>query len=420
MANPTPGVRRIHSRGCPAYADRGARCRCSAGFEARVFDKRSGKSIRKVHRTEDAAKAWRVDALHAVQHGALRASEPTTVNEAADVLIAGMEAGTIRNRSGDPYKPSAVRGYRSALRDHVRPAIGAMRLDEVRRRHLQALADRLLADGLSPSAVRNALMPVRVIYRRAIRDDLITVNPCDWLDLPASRGRRDRIVDVDQAAALVAALPTPFDRALWATALYTGLRRGELLALRWGDVDFAAGHVRVERAYDPPSRQFIPPKSRAGRRRVPIVGELRRHLREHQVASGSPRAEELVFAEAGQPFGYDAAMDRAQGCWAATAVGAFLRSEGLPVPLEPIGLHEARHTAASVMIAAGVNLKALSEFLGHASITTTIDRYGHLLPGSLAEATTLLDAYLDRSDERAGERGRTSLHIAGSVRSPKP
>lgn len=72
------------------------------------------------------------------------------------------------------------------------------------------------------------------------------------------------------------------------------------------------------------------------------------------------------------------------------------------------------------MIAAGVNLKALSEFLGHASITTTLDRYGHLLPGSLSEAATLLDAYLDRTGERTGEREANPLLIADSARSPKP
>ncbi len=82
-------------------------------------------------------------------------------------------------------------------------------------------------------------------------------------------------------------------------------------------------------------------------------------------------------------FDYDAVVARARAGWA-------------EAKLEPIGLHAARHTAASVMIAAGVNVKALSEFLGHASITITLDRYGHLLPGSIAEATTLLDAYLDR------------------------
>jgi integrase len=79
--------------------------------------------------------------------------------------------------------------------------------------------------------------------------------------------------------------------------------------------------------------------------------------------------------------------------------------------LEPMGLHEARHTAASLFIAAGVNVKALSEFLGHSSIVVTLDRYGHLLPGSLGEATALLDAYLARTGERTGERDTDSLQI---------
>ena len=342
------------------------------------------------------------------------------MNEAADQLVAGMEDGSTRTRSGDRYKPSAIRGYRAALRDHVLPAIGAMRLGDVRRRHVQALADRLIADGYSASTIRNALLPLRVIYRRAIRAELVASSPCEALDLPASRGRRDRIVDVDGAAALIQALPTAFDRALWATALYAVLRRGELLALRWQDIDLANGQIRVERAYDPPSRQYVAPKFRAGRRRVPIAA-ARRHARlEHRIAFGAIDPDALVFGEGGEPFRYDATVDRAGKAWAATAVGAFLQERSLPVPLEPIGLHEARHTVASVMIAAGVNLKALSEFLGHASITTTIDRYGHLLPGSFSEATTLLDAYLDRTGERTGEREAKSLLIADSERSPKP
>jgi integrase len=385
-----------------------------------VYDRRTRRKIRKTFSTAAAARAWRADALQGVRRGTLRAAEPTTVNDAADELVAGMEAGSIRTRSGDPYKPSAIRGYRSALRDHVRPAIGAMRLADVRRRHVQALADRLIADGYSPSTVRNALLPLRVIYRRALRDELVASSPCDHLELPASRGRRDRIVGVDVAAALIEALPTAFDRALWATALYAGLRRGELLALRWQDVDLAAGQIRVERAYDPPSREFVAPKSRAGRRRVPIAAALRHALLEHRIAVGQIDPGALVFGEGGRPFGYDVAVDRAAKVWALTAVGAFLRGESLPVALEPIGLHEARHTAASTMIAAGVNLKALSEFLGHASITTTLDRYGHLLPGSLSEAATRLDAYLDRTGEFTGERMANPLQIADSGRSPKP
>lgn len=390
---PNPGVRRLHSAGCPSRNEDG-RCRCNAGYEASVYDKRERRKIRKTFPTAAAASTWRADAAQGVQRGTITATEPTTVNEAADALIAGMLSGAIRNRSGDAYKPSTIRGYRSALRDHVRPAIGAMRLGDVRRRHVQAIADGLIADEYDPSTVRNALMPLRVIFRRAVRDELVTSSPCEALELPAVRGRRDRIVDVEGAAALIAALPTVFDRALWATAFYANLRRGELMALRREDVDLEAGLIRVEQSYDPPSRRFIPTKSHAGRRRVPIVAVLRRALAEHLLAAGPIKPGALVFGEGGKPFDYDAAVERKAGAWAATAVGAFLRGESLAVPLEPVGLHEARHTAASLMIAAGLNLKAISDFLGHASITTTLDRYGHLLPGSYSEATTLLDAYL--------------------------
>lgn len=249
-------------------------------------------------------------------------------------------------------------------------------------------------------------MPLRVIYRRAIRDGLAAVNPCDKIDLPANRSARVQIVSVEQAAALVNALKTERDRGLWATAFYAGLRRGELMAIRWRDLDLAAGELHVERSYDPQARVYVEPKSRAGRRRVPIAALLRAHLRELALASDRSDLDALVFGdEPAKPFDSDTMVARARNAWRAAG-------------LDPIvGLHAARHTAASVMIAPGVNVKALSEFLGHASITITLDRYGHLLPGSLSEAATLLDAYLDRTGEQTGERLANPLQIPVSQRS---
>jgi len=98
-------------------------------------------------------------------------------------------------------------------------------------------------------------------------------NPCSNLDLPAVRGRRERIPSPQEAAALLAALPEP-DRALWATALYAGLRRGELLALQWDDIDPANGVIRVRRALDARGT-IISPKSAAGISAVPVAKVLR-------------------------------------------------------------------------------------------------------------------------------------------------
>lgn len=294
-----------------------------------------------------------------------------------------MKSGLVRTRSGDVYKPSAILGYESALRLHVLPELGGAKLADVQRRDVQRLADELLAAGRSPSTIRNALMPLRVIYRRALEDGDVAINPCSSLRLPAARGRRERIVSPHVASALLNALPEQ-DRPLWALALYAGLRRGELMALRWSDVDLAGGVIRVERAWDPKNRAIVEPKSRAGRRRVPIAAALRDFLVEHKMRART----ELVFPRAsGEPFDPEPVTARAQRAW---------RTSGL----EPITLHEARHTFASLMIAAGVNARALTTYMGHASITITYDRYGHLMPGNENEAAALLDAYLERANSQ--------------------
>ena len=399
----TTGVRRTHSRGCPAREARSSRrCNCNGGYEASVWDRASGRKVRKFFPTLAAARAWRADAEHGVRRGTLRATVAATVNEAADDLIAGMESGAIRTRSGDRYKPSTIRAYRESLDLHVRTDLGAMRLGDIQRRHVQALADQLVAEDKSPSSVRNALMPLRVLYRRAIRDGLVAVNPCAGIELPANRSERVQIVSVEHAGDLIASIPAERDRGLWATALYAGLRRGELMALRWQDVDLITGELRVERSYDPKSREYVEPKSRSGRRRVPIAAVLRGHLRALAIASRRSDPAALVFGDRAEtPFHYGAMMIRVKESWATAE-------------LEPIGLHAARHTAASVMIAAGVNVKALSEFLGHSTITITLDRYGHLLPGSIAESASLLDAYFERTGRRTGRREADSLQIADS------
>jgi len=154
----------------------------------------------------------------------MRPPSQTTLGEAAQAWLLGACDGSIRTRSGDPYKPSALRAYEQALRARVLPGLGAAKLSEVGRADVQDLADRLLAQGLDPSTIRNALMPLRAIYRRAISRGDVAVNPTTGLELPAVRGRRDRIASPEEAAALLAALPDE-DRALWATALYAGLRR---------------------------------------------------------------------------------------------------------------------------------------------------------------------------------------------------
>jgi integrase len=312
------------------------------------------------------------------------AGTPQTFHEAAEAFIDGIASGAIRTKAGERYKPSVVREYERSLRLHVLPVLGGARLSRIQRRDVQRLADDLLVSGADPSTIRNALKPLQVIYRRAIEDGDVAVNPCERLRLPAARGRRERIASPSEAAAVIAAL-RPEDRALWGCAFYAGLRRGELRALVWDDVDLADRLIRVERSMSGHG-ETGGPKSRAGRRSVPIVAVLRDLLVEHKLVMR--RDSGLVFGSSTtQPFTPTAVRKRALTAWRR-------------VKLDPIGLHECRHTFASLLIAAGVNAKAITTYLGHASIQTTFDLYGHLMPGNENEAAALVDAYLERADER--------------------
>jgi integrase len=297
-----------------------------------------------------------------------------------------MRSGAIRTRSGDRYKPSACRAYSQALRDRIFPELGPVKLRDVQKRDVQRIADAMLAEGLSPSTCRNQLMPLRVIFKRAIVDGDVAVNPCANVRLPAVRSRQPRIVTPEQAAKLLAALPER-DRPLWATAVYSGLRLGELQALEWDAVDLAGGVIHVRRAFDEKERVYVAPKSRAGERKVPLTAALRDYLDELKMRPG--RSDGLVFGrETDVPFDSSAVSARAERTWR-------------NAKLEPIGFHECRHSFASFMIAAHVSPKALQVYLGHSSITTTMNRYAHLLDGAEHEAAGQLDAFLERSNTQA-------------------
>lgn len=375
------GIEVRHARTCRSR--QGELCDCTPGFRAFVWSARDERRIQKTFATEAAALLWREDARVDLRRGVLVASRPIVLREFADAWLAGAGDGSIRNRSGDRYKPSTVRGYEQALREYVLPEIGAAKLQELRRQDIQRLADDLSGLDVSAATVRNALLPLRAICRRALSRGDIQVNPTTGIEIPAVRSRRARFATPEEAQLLVDAAP-PGDRVLWATAFYAGLRRGELQALRWVDVDLAGGVLRVERSWDVKAG-VIDPKSIAGRRKVPIAAVLRDYLVGHRMAAG----DGLVFGRAdGTPFATSTISLRANTAWR----GAQLR---------PITLHECRHTFASLMIVAGVNPKALQTFMGHSSITVTLDRYGHLFPGSEGEAAVLLDAYLAESHERA-------------------
>ena len=392
------GIEIRHKRDCRAKG--GGRCNCRPSFRASAWSPREGRLVRKSFASKAAAKAWRHDAMVARERGELATPAKQTLREAAEAWLEGARAGTIRNRSGDSYKPAAIRGYEKALRLRVLPRFGDVKLSELRRIDVQDLVDEMLAAGLAGSTIDATISPLRAIYRYAVARNEVGTNPTRGLELPAIRSKPKRIATPAEAAKLLAALREG-DRAIWATALYAGLRRGELRALRWECVDLAEGLISVERGWDDLEGP-IDLKSKSGRRRVPVPAVLREMLLDHKLRIR--RAAGLVFGQDGStPFDPGKLTERADEDWG-------------KANLERITLHACRHTFASYMIAAGVNAKALSTYMGHANISITLDLYGHLMPGNEGEAAALLDRYLEASNaarvRAAGVEGEEISHHA--------
>jgi integrase len=231
---------------------------------------------------------------------------------------------------------------------------------------------------------------MQAIYRRARSREGLPVNPTRDLELPVPEPGEVEIVPPAVAAKLIGAVGDE-ERVIWATALYAGLRYGELRALRWGAIDLKARTIAVRESWDPKAGA-MDPKTRKSRRTVPMPAVLRALLIEIGCAGAAPLRMILSSRLMARcRFQAERLYRLADQAWKSAEITGRLR------------LHQARHTYASFMIAAGVNAKALSSFMGHASITVTFDLYGHLMPGTEAEGAALLDAFLEdpEADEDA-------------------
>jgi integrase len=243
--------------------------------------------------------------------------------------------------------------------------------------------------------VRNAHGVLHRALDRAVQWRQLVVNPADGVDLPHRAPREMHALTPDQARAVLAALDGDNLRPLWVLMLTTGLRQGELLALRWRDIDLDAGRLavvansvrvtkRARALLKMTSSEPIrgEPKTQRGRRVVEMpslaVDALRRHRTESTVIALDGR----VFA---RPDGRTLAVQTVYNRW-----HRLLERAGVPI----VRPHDARHTTATLMLGQGVHPKLVSEMLGHATVAITLDLYSHATAAMHREAASTLDALL--------------------------
>src|SRR5712692_700649 len=285
--------------------------------------------------------------------------------------------------------------YESLVRLHALPSLGEIPLDHLHPLHVQRLYSALLQEVppsgrvISAKTVGNLHRVLRSALGQAIRWEMIGSNAAAGADPP--RARAPELCVVDQAIAasiLQTATGTRFEAPV-AIAISTGMRRGEILALRWSDLDDQLTVARVRRSLQVTRRglSFEEPKTPRSRRAVALPLFLTPYLERRREAQRKGREH---LGEAWSDLGL--VVDRGDGTpWNpdtfSRAWPLFLRTRGLP----HVRFHDLRHAHATFMLMQGVHPKVVSERLGHSSVGITLDTYSHVLPSMQSEAARAFD-----------------------------
>jgi integrase len=262
---------------------------------------------------------------------------------------------------------------------------------------------------VTPGFVKSVRSTLNTALNRAKRLRLITVNPCEFVDPPRCERDEMRSLSPDEAQQYLAA----FDRTDLGTAIAiaigSGCRRGELLALRWSDVDLRQGTLRIARSLERVTLhtakrtryevRFKEPKTKRSRRTIALPPFAVRRLRRHRVE----QAERFLHAGAGRPDGGTLLFERDGLPWNPNTFGLTFARIARDAKLPKVRLHDLRHSFASLLLAGGADLKTVSTALGHSTIAVTADTYAHVSPAMLRDAANLLDRIV-ASGRRANGR----------------
>jgi integrase len=285
--------------------------------------------------------------------------EPITMAEFTtkwdeDYLVVRQQLGRL--------KESTLVGYRVNLRVHIQPFFGRTRLDEIGLPHVREFVKAMLAKQLKPATVLKAVAIVKEMFKHAVQWGYLDANPALYIERPRVEIEEMEILTPPEIRRLFEAAEEPV-RTLLLCAVLTGMRRGELLGLKWEDIDFEGNRIHVRRALW--RRKFVTPKSRRSRRAIDMGPTLKAALGR---LTSRFKGEMVFTSPEGGVMDPDNFSSRD---WARV----LRRSK-----LKRIRFHDLRHTYASLLIAQGAHPKYIQVQLGHASIQTTLDRYGHLMP----------------------------------------
>jgi len=347
------------------------------------------RQAKRSFRTKKEAQAALTELLAAHQTGTFVAPNRMPLREFVEPWLAGL--------ANQGRKPTTLRGYRTAVETHVLPRLGNIALQEIRAPDLDAMYAELLRSGLAMSTVHHVHAAINKLLNDAERKGLLTRNVARLANAPSLTTARARAPEMTvwspaELRSFLTAIEGNRNEALFRVMAMTGMRRSEVVGLRWQDVDFSHHRLTVKQAATVVDGEEMidTPKSRRSRRVIDLDADTTSLLQRHRTRQRelylrlgvSASASDRVFTnELGDPIRPDSVGQ---------AFARLVASTGVP----RIRLHDLRHTHASHLLLAGINVKVVSERLGHASASFTLDTYAHVMPGQQAEAAAAAAALL--------------------------
>ena len=289
----------------------------------------------------------------------------------------------------DTVRQQTWERYEQLVRVHIKPALGRVRLKDLTATHVRALYREKLDGSSSLRTVQYIHTTLRKALQDAVSDGLIPRNVADGIKAPKPKKKEINPLSPEQARAFLQAAQGDRFETLYVLAVQCGLRKGELLGLKWDDVDLKTGTLRVRRTLSETrsGHVFERPKNGKGRSikltqaaSEALKGHLERQLEEISGRGDAYQDQGLIF-----PSRKGTSMNARN--LTARSFKPILKRAGLP----DIRLHDLRHTCATLMLWEGVHIKLVQELLGHATISITLDTYSHLLPGMGDEAAGAME-----------------------------
>lgn len=290
-----------------------------------------------------------------------------------------------RTPSGQPLRPTTAENYARYIEQDLRPsALGRVRLEDIRRHHINAFIEDLTAAGRGPTTVRRIVAVLQAAMRAATIDQLIPDNPATMLRLPATEAHQFEPWEPAQIGTFLDVAAQNRLGAFFEVATFTGMRRGELLGLRWSDVDVARGVITVRRNRTTAGVEQVdgPTKTKAGARILDLDDRTVGALLAWQLAQGAERA---AWGPAWEGSGYVFTYENGSPIkpqYVTRLFEALRKQAHLPV----MTLHGLRHMNASLMLAAGTPMVVVSKRLGHSNLAVTADIYSHLVGSASRDA----------------------------------